>query len=166
MREHPTLFSDDMVQAILAGRKTETRRPVKPWHLDHLKVWKSLCDYRNPGDRLWVREAHCVVYDRTWYRADKEPFLMDCPTLRWTPSIHMPRHRCRLLLEVTDCSISRLLDISLLGAKREGCPPDYFPETIDWFRWTWDRCYGAGNSEQNPLVWVYKFKVVENAAML
>lgn len=80
-RERPILFNADMVRAILDGRKTQTRRVVKPqpeyreneslpghfgtwlhgWNLDHECVipsdyWKH-CPHGQPGDRLWVRET-------------------------------------------------------------------------------------------------------------
>lgn len=45
MSEHPILFSAPMIQALLAGRKSVTRRMSKRW----LRV--------NAGDRLWVRET-------------------------------------------------------------------------------------------------------------
>ncbi len=85
MRERPILFSGPMVRAILEGRKTVTRRPIKPsmrsadiqfelqqeadgsWHPYHIfdesRFDRSgtehpiLCPYGQPGDRLWVRES-------------------------------------------------------------------------------------------------------------
>ena len=77
MKEHPILFSGPMVRAILEGRKTMTRRVVKPqpeWRymagLFGSWVFKggllypnakpdvlALCPYGQPGDRLWVRET-------------------------------------------------------------------------------------------------------------
>ncbi|AXO88404.1 hypothetical protein DZC75_10490 [Pseudomonas parafulva] len=73
-KERPILFSAPMVRAILEGRKTVTRRPVKiqprskgdigsyglgqPFirHPDPTKR-NPECPYGRPGDRLWVREA-------------------------------------------------------------------------------------------------------------
>ena len=74
MKERPILFSAPMVRAILEGRKTQTRRVVKPQPIyvcskgpDDAPVlssqtnWASdaviRCPYGAPGDRLWVREA-------------------------------------------------------------------------------------------------------------
>lgn len=80
MKERPMLFKDEMVRAILEGRKTQTRRVVKPpknvdpEHWMPEKLWdgrfKALhwpadcaefeilkCPYGQPGDRLWVRET-------------------------------------------------------------------------------------------------------------
>ncbi len=84
MKERPILFSGDMVRAILDGRKTETRRVIKPQpelrptdetvNIKTGSAWwwacskaKSMIDvnqmrhfgpYGEPGDRLWVRETH------------------------------------------------------------------------------------------------------------
>ena len=84
MKEKPILFSGPMVRAILEGRKSMTRRAVKPhvsadtvrfdyysadsqWRemfvADNLgnlypKSWSHKCPYGVPGDRLWVRETH------------------------------------------------------------------------------------------------------------
>lgn len=81
MKERPILMSAPMVRAILAGRKTQTRRIVKRHKavpLDYilnpslmvdtfLAWWQNPvydrvgftqeCPYGQPGDRLWVREA-------------------------------------------------------------------------------------------------------------
>jgi len=77
-RERPILFSGPMVRAILAGRKTQTRRVYKPregspyeimdelpdgqrwphWFSPNLgpEYYPVACPYGQPGDRLWVRE--------------------------------------------------------------------------------------------------------------
>lgn len=88
MKEHPILFSTPMVQAILAGKKTQTRRIVKH-HLDDRGVrtfnkpfedWHGRevkCPYGNIGDRLWVRERF-YPYDWTeegGIRKDESGFL-------------------------------------------------------------------------------------------
>lgn len=87
IKERPILFSAPMVRAILEGRKTVTRREIKPskrsadtqfeLHQQPDGSWLPLhtfdescmddqgtehpivCPYGKPGDRLWVRE--------TWY---------------------------------------------------------------------------------------------------
>lgn len=82
-RERPILFTGAMVRAILDGRKTETRRIVKPqpregtpgrinWHsagraiagADPQRLVEfAPCPYGKPGDLLWVRETW-GVFDR------------------------------------------------------------------------------------------------------
>lgn len=66
MAERPILFSAPMVQAILAGTKTQTRRVVKGkyWFSDGRPDLELLrCPYGVPGDRLWVRETFWVEHD-------------------------------------------------------------------------------------------------------
>lgn len=144
-RERPILFSGPMVRAILDGRKTQTRRVVKPQpafrpetvaeiteggrlRLEDVvrAAWEHgegpRCPYGSPGDRLWVREAHALLPgiagdDRPVYRAD---FGDSRPQPPWRASIHMPRWASRILLEVTDVRVERLQEISTEDVWAEG----------------------------------------------
>lgn len=63
MKERGIIFSAPMVRALLEGRKTQTRRVVKPQPsrvglLGPIVAERSIdCPYGQPGDRLWVRET-------------------------------------------------------------------------------------------------------------
>lgn len=90
--ERPILFSGPMVRAILDGRKTQTRRVVKPQPPEgggpitveryepaivdrwgeiqpgpeifgaYNEEWGCVCPYGEPGDRLWVRETWRPIF--------------------------------------------------------------------------------------------------------
>lgn len=105
MKERPILFQGPMVRAILDGRKTQTRRIVKPQPPRSVRTMglhplesgrlgyfddggkEHPCPYGQPGDRLWVRETFLagIEFDgngmpteneRVWYRATE-------PDLAW-----------------------------------------------------------------------------------
>lgn len=172
MRERPILFNGAMVRAILAGQKTQTRRTVKwkdvatglnlrftglsaqrypkGWVLESdsrsSSEWRcqpTPCPFGQPGDRLWVREAHAIFPTHGQHRADGERWgpwgglpttVSDdgkqiayyregfdrCDPGRWRPSIHMPRWACRLVLEITAVRVERLQAISEADAVAEG----------------------------------------------
>lgn len=115
---HGIIFSGEMVRAILAGRKTITRRLSKRW----LRV--------KVGDRLWVRETWACRQDLggVEYRASHQepahrPFahIYDEQT-RWKSSMFMPRWASRITLEATeDARGERLRDITEAEAVAEGC---------------------------------------------
>lgn len=132
--EKPILFSTPMVQAILEGRKTQTRRIIKPQpnfpiknkiEILDLLLYESMldsCPYGKQDGRLWVRE--------TWGQTNTSDFVYKadyteghpCRGLvgNWKPSIHMPRKACRLLLEIQNIRVQRLQDISEEDALAEG----------------------------------------------
>jgi hypothetical protein len=158
MKEHPILFSGPMVRAILEGRKTQTRRVVKPqfgqlWgcgvkHGDdcfsvHVNIptsdggWKWIrCPYGKVGDLLWVRETFAKRYidadrdppDGINYRADGGCAIEP----RWTPSIHMPRWASRLTLRIIEIRVQRIQDIGYDDAEREGIKSDDWKGSYPW----------------------------------
>lgn len=145
MKEHPILFSAEMVRAILSGDKTQTRRVITPqpscqlvhgcgdiWDEDNLTRRLFRCKYGCRGDRLWVREkfAVCDKFGETtkWKNiGPNEPRIIQYAADnqfdycgKWSPSIHMPRWASRITLEITDIRVERVQDISDEDAKAEG----------------------------------------------
>lgn len=151
MAYKPILFNTEMVQAIQAGRKTQTRRIMKPqacctvprdcatcneWRLDGKtsEACPSTCVTTpdppfNPGDILWVRETWHKDAGRYMYKAnyaDDEKFYRNGKEvdLRWSPSIHMPKEAARIFLRVKDVWVERLNDILAHAGEvaKEGIP--------------------------------------------
>lgn len=131
----PVPFSAPMVLAILAGRKTQTRR-----------LWRGQWAKVQPGDRLWVREAWRPSPDGPIYRATEGESGIVAPddSPRWKPSIHMPRWASRLTLRVTKVRRQRLWDISERDCKAEGV--HWLKTGARDYRWGMDRSLGMRGS--------------------
>lgn len=230
-RFKPILFSTPMVQAILEGRKTQTRRIIDlPKGINVSDFYSgdkgflttkgffqlilktdfekaiTLFPKYKIGDILWVRETFGVhegsVQGSYAYSEGEEvkfpphflqngirrciDFKADYPksSLKWKPSIFMPKEACRIFLKVTDVRVERLQDISEEDAIAEG---------IGIARWTnnfinymnhensfdknstylglkgaicsfwslWEKINGEKSWEENPFVWVYTFERIE-----
>lgn len=138
--EKPILFSGPMVLAILEGRKSQTRRVIKPQPKHRLIDASSnnagdwydtngigpgepiLCPYGERGQWLWVRETWGPCEGGLIYAADEGANWkrVKPDDGKWHPSIFMPRLACRLTLEIAVVRVERLQDISEEDAKAEG----------------------------------------------
>ena len=180
MKERPILFSGPMVQAIREGRKTQTRRVVKP-QPDFVNklgvpfypdgkgpVDYRLCPYGQTGDRLWVRETFAQIGvegrgQATVFRASGEfdAEKWDMPQREWKgwkPSIFMPRWASRTTLEITGVHVQRLNEISEDDAREEGWHPADGQGPCEWYEDLWNSINGPGSWGANPWVWVIEFK--------
>jgi len=184
MREHPLLMKGPLVRATLEGRKTQTRRPVKGNPLGEFVGWAWTDEMtRNPGlwlqgswgqefecplgragDRLWVRETWTAAMHEPkgpadcLYRADDNRGVEDLAEAKWTPSIHMPRWACRLVLPLVSVRVERVQDITQDDARAEGVEP-IRGSYRDGFRAVWQDIYGTWDA--NPWVWVAQWERIE-----
>jgi hypothetical protein len=171
MTERPILFSAEMVRAILDGRKTQTRRIIKPQppaeaesvcrqlysqeapEFDGAWTWWAgkpqkpitrplFCRYGQPGDQLWVSETDPII------------------TLR-----------------ITDIRVERLQDISEDDARAEGAMwhdggtlwhsgwrhdySDVHADAYSSFARLWNNINGPGAWGANPWVWAISFERVK-----
>ncbi len=161
MAEHPILFTSDMVKAILAGHKTQTRRIGTRY------------DSWQVGDLIWVRETwkptHSFLYGGTYVRYRADGARLDVPhdmggtsTDKWRPSIFMPRWASRLTLEITGLREERLQKITAEDEVREGADTilDNYPHQM--FEHLWDSINGKKPGRawaDNPTVKVIEFEV-------
>lgn len=138
----PILYSTEMVQAFLAGRKKQTRRMsglqsinkdpnafglgkvrfngyFNFYKLETEKGSWVMPKYQE-GDIVWIRETFCKVPLNDFgieyaYKADFDSTLSS-----WKPSIHMPKEAARLFHKITKVRCERLMNISEKDAVDEG----------------------------------------------
>ena len=159
------MFSQPMIEALVAGRKTQTRR-----------LASSPLAKARTGDRLWVRETYAYVgtLDPGWlvhrqsYQDDCRRYGFDEPfpdpsTVRWSPSILMPRRASRLTLFVEDVRFEPLHDISEADARAEGVTAEMvanatkeldgpLPESswVGGYKWLWKSLHPETRPVRDP----------------
>lgn len=184
------LFNTEMVRAIMDGRKTCTRRMVKPqpdekhtyplgFVTDSTEKKEAGCfgfgineyggsiqyakSQYQPRDILYVRETFIQAAAHTfWYKADDNSWMPE--DLHWHPSIHMPKEAARIWLKVTNVRAERLQDITEDSAEAEGCF-DYTSTALG-FPDVWDSTIKKSDLDRygwnaNPWVWVIEFERCE-----
>jgi hypothetical protein len=138
-KERPIPFNGDMVCAILDGKKSQTRRLVKPAPVlaDTLTKITDLepgfvdlhgasfrCPYGKPGDLLWVRETWAVANASGEFGEPRLIFRAERPDAGflpgWKSPRFMPKKHARLWLEITGVRVERVQDISGNDAIAEG----------------------------------------------
>ena len=135
----PILYNTPMTQAIQEGRKTVTRRAIRPQPEGRpIRMTENSCypgcyaiegtprvirpPYQ-PVDILYVRETWNGDWcDHYIYKADGGSAKAAGYTAepKWRPSIHMPKEAARLFLRVTGVRVERLKDIDGHGILKEG----------------------------------------------
>ena len=174
-------MNTEMVKAILARRKTVTRRLIKPQPKDklefivagdtkHIGKWfdRKNGGYWIPpcccGDVLYVRETWCKGSlnggaEQYFYKADDNDF--HC---QWHPSIHMPKEAARIFLRVTKVRAERLQEITTDDIwYKEGIPFGLCIAPYDGFARLWNSTIKKADLakygwDANPWVWVIEFE--------
>ena len=190
----PILFNTEMVRAILGGRKTCTRRlPNKRVVEDYFsyeawamsvatdgckkKTEKQFYEQYPPyqtGDILYVRETFYMDENCILYKADNENLTGyrnmsgEDISVKWRPSIHMPKEAARIWLKVTDVRVERLQEITSEQIGREGVEVEY-PHVLNGeekryaFSTLWNSTIKKSDLDRygwdaNPYVWVIEFE--------
>ena len=184
MTEHPLLLNDEMVRAVLDGRKTQTRRPMQTGILAHSELtvegshgkWAHVgnnsgdrypvkCPFGAPGGTLWVRETHyrwtgCgeppehFQRDRCYADDPELSAMQRGASLVTVPSIHMPRWASRITLVVRSVRVERVQDITPMDCKAEGTTGR------EAFGALWDSIYAKRGLgwDVDPWVWVVEWE--------
>ena len=158
----PILFNTEMVRVILDGRKTTTRRIIKPQcrrnfigtgidgkpaecrmiDIDTQKIVRHAIPPFQPGDVLYVRETWMPETEQGnsigsyLYKASDKPEPDGDYPLKWHPSIHMPKEAARIFLKVADVKAERLQEIDKLWRNydREGMRNPKFESIGIWMQ--------------------------------
>lgn len=183
----PILFNMKMVRAILDGRKSCTRRIIKPQPQGYFEVSEEplyiydtdgkqgkITPPYQPGDILYVRETWKQAPNGYYYYEDwQKDDIAD--VTKWKPSIHMPKEAARIWLKVTDVRVERLQEITRLSVQKEGLEVDpkecagkfdFITELFLLFQKLWDSTIKKSDLDSygwdaNPYVWVIEFERCE-----
>ena len=178
MKHYPILFSADMVNAILAGRKTETRRIYKG---GEVRFKKDQILYVREGFLKSI-DGEVILYTADYSKA--ELLQLSKAGFRKKPSIHLPKKHSRIWLKVIDVRQEPLHMITRASAIKEGVEsyitdtddagkkisyynylfPGYanrHPNPINSFKTLWAKINGLQSWYDNPIVTVIEFGVLK-----
>ena len=152
------MFQQSLFEAVIEGRKTQTRRIMKPQPRDFIGITPygfdrkgDGCDYYSAikprysvGEVLYLKEPYYVEIKETKetppliyykYRAKDIDFLMKTGLIntlpvKWKNKLFMPAEYARYYIEITAVRCERVQDISDGDCEKEGVINDGFNEDV------------------------------------
>lgn len=151
-------------------------------HTEQLSIAERTCPIC-PGDILYVRETWYKSPSRYMYRADyshTEQFYTGGKevSIKWHPSIHMPKEAARIWLRVTDVRVERLQEMTGQDVLKEGLNSHVHPQASyfdgnqrEMFEKLWNSTIKKSDIDRygwdaNPWVWVVEFERCEKPAYM
>lgn len=158
-------FSDEMLAAVIDGRKTQTRRLMEPQPEVTERILRELDAWQ---EGYTLSEQVCEAW-RHGFIDD------DCPYGKAGDVIPLADKDGNIKgeIEIVDVWLQQVQDISQQDAIAEGAPLNHpstdtvsryfgFPDfPRSWFGQTWWRIYGEKGWKSNPWVWVIEFKQIQ-----
>lgn len=136
------------------------------------------CPHGQPGDRLWIREQFQYPADLLTgpYTPGKVPirFVADGavlpgePPKEWGPTHRaqfLHPDRARLIYRIEDIQVERLQEMSIEDINAQALqhydavqpwPDNWYADPYQPAAHLWNRTYGDGAWEKNPLVWIFQ----------
>lgn len=161
------LFKPELIAEIKAGRKTQTRRVVKPGETALRATDDHVYYTEIPGKFSYTGLTTSIITEAVYDANSRIKWQVGrvyaiCPG-RGKPGVGFIR--------LTAIQQERVQDIRDAGALAEGFPPDWIPwdtqELVltfprEWYRLTWDAINTRKGTrwQDNPDVWVLTFEYV------
>lgn len=166
-KERGIMFSPEMIQAILDGRKTQTRREIKPQPEDNSELFGWTVPKYHQVVFGFDDEIHSI-HENKYGKVGDHLYIEETDPKIW--------------LEIIDIRVERLQDINRADAKSEGISTFWnrqgysvcgVPNLIEpklnqtWtyieaFKHLWIKIKGQQSWDANPWVWVIEFKRINN----
>lgn len=155
-------FSPALWASVLAGRKTQTRRPVRPAPIavtggvPFREEGIVITPPYVAGERAWVREKWARIG-----RGDESKIIYESDTpsanARWIASRFMPKSAARRFLIIEAVRVERLSEISDADCAAEGIFGT--SDVRRAFQTLWDTFYGESEFavRNDPWVWAIRF---------
>lgn len=146
-------FSDEMLAAVIDGRKTQTRRIMKPQPVLSGNFYEVFGAGWSKGiKRVTVAPGHSLERNFPYGLVDKKiPFADKDGNIKGE-------------IEIVDVWLQRVQDISQEDAHAEGFVGDglsWSPSAYGQFADMWMSIYGAESWNSNQWCWVIEFKRIQ-----
>ena len=180
-------FKEDMFNAIIDGKKTQTRRVIKPQLIKdlHQETETGLYYWRNRlhdiqsilansrykvGEIVYLKEPYNNTYfvdGEIVYKYDND-FFVNQLRIKWKNKLFMPVKYARYFIKITDIEVKRLQNISAMNIIEEGIERSKLTDAclrvkdeINRFKILWNSIHKNEYTwDDNPFVFVYNFELI------